>query len=84
MSEISENTRVQQGRIQNKISITREELNNFLNTDEAKTQLGPELNVKQVLIRQNSKKILLKYLKQLKLSLLTVKIVGAVRSLYRR
>ena len=48
--------RVQQGRIQNKISITREELNNFLNTDEAKTQLGPELNVKQVLIRQNSSK----------------------------
>ena len=48
--------RVQQGRVQNKISITQEELVNFLNTEEAKTQLGPELNVRQILIRQNSQK----------------------------
>ena len=48
--------RVQQGRIQNKIQITREELNNFLNTEEAKSQLGPELGVKQILVRNNSDK----------------------------
>ena len=40
--------RVQQGRIQNKISIPKEELDNFLNTDEAKFQLGPELKVFQI------------------------------------
>ena len=45
---------VQQGRIQNKIQITREELSNFLNTEEAKSQLGPELSVKQILIRNDS------------------------------
>ena len=48
--------RVQQGRIQNKIQITREELNNFLNTEEAKSPLGPELGVKQILVRNNSDK----------------------------
>ena len=48
--------RVQQGRIQNKISITREELDSFLDTDEAKSQLGPELHVKQILVRNNSDK----------------------------
>ncbi len=48
--------RVQQGRIQNKIQITREELNNFLNTEDAKSQLGPELGVKQILVRNNSDK----------------------------
>mgnify|MGYP001279074326 FL=1 len=48
--------RVQQGRIQNKIQITREELTNFLNTQEAKSQLGPELGVKQILIKNNSDK----------------------------
>ena len=48
--------RVQQGRIQNKIQITREELNNFLNTEEAKSQLGPELGVKQILVRNDSDK----------------------------
>ena len=48
--------RVQQGSIQNKIQITREELNNFLNTEEAKSQLGPELGVKQILVRNNSDK----------------------------
>ena len=48
--------RVQQGRIQNKISITREELDSFLDTDEAESQLGPELNVKQILVRNNSDK----------------------------
>ncbi len=48
--------RVQQGRIQNKIQITREELNNFLSTEEAKSQLGPELGVKQILVRNNSDK----------------------------
>ena len=48
--------RVQQGRVQNRISITQEELVNFLNTEEAKTQLGPELNVRQILIRTNSQK----------------------------
>ena len=46
--------RVQQGRIQNKIQITKEELDNFLNTEEAQNQLGPELRVKQILIRNNS------------------------------
>ena len=46
--------RVQQGRIQNKIQISREELDNFLNTEEAQNQLGPELKVKQILIRNNS------------------------------
>ena len=46
--------RVQQGRIQNKIQISREELDNFLNTKEAQNQLGPELKVKQILIRNNS------------------------------
>ncbi len=46
--------RVQQGRIQNKISISREELDNFLNTEEAQNQLGPELKVRQILIRPNS------------------------------
>ena len=45
--------RVQQGRIQNKISIPKEELDNFLNTDEAKFQLGPELKVFQILIKKN-------------------------------
>ena len=48
--------RVQQGRIQNKIQISREELDNFLNTEEAQNQLGPELKVKQILIRNNSSK----------------------------
>ena len=48
--------RVQQGRIQNKISITRDELDSFLDTDEAKSQLGPELHVKQILVRNNSDK----------------------------
>ena len=48
---------VQQGRIQIKIQITRERLNNFLNTEEAKSQLGPELGVKQILlVRNNSDK----------------------------
>ena len=46
--------RVQQGRIQNKIQISRDELDNFLNTEEAQNQLGPELKVKQILIRNNS------------------------------
>ena len=46
--------RVQQGSIQNKISITSEEVENFLKTEEALNQLGPELNVKQVLIRKGS------------------------------
>ncbi len=46
--------RVQQGSIQNKISISSEEVENFLNTEEALNQLGPELNVKQVLIRKGS------------------------------
>ena len=46
--------RVQQGRIQNKIQISREELDNFLNTEEAQNQLGPELKVRQILIRNNS------------------------------
>ena len=41
--------RVQQGSIQNKISITREEVESFLKTEEALNQLGPELNVKQIL-----------------------------------
>ena len=35
--------RVQQGSIQNKISITREEVDSFLRTEEALNQLGPEL-----------------------------------------
>tara|TARA_B100001057_G_scaffold166951_1_gene167651 strand:- start:205 stop:1437 length:1233 start_codon:yes stop_codon:yes gene_type:complete len=48
--------RVQQGRIQNKISISREELDNFLNTEEAQNQLGPELKVRQILIRTSSEK----------------------------
>ena len=46
--------RVQQGRIQNKIQISKEELDNFLNTEEAQNQLGPELKVRQILIRNNS------------------------------
>tara|TARA_B100001109_G_scaffold172069_1_gene140621 strand:- start:276 stop:1523 length:1248 start_codon:yes stop_codon:yes gene_type:complete len=46
--------RVQQGRIQNKIQISKEELENFLNTEEAQNQLGPELKVRQILIRNNS------------------------------
>ena len=48
--------RVQQGSIQNKISITREEVNSFLKTEEALNQLGPELNVKQVLVKKGSNK----------------------------
>ena len=48
--------RVQQGSIQNKISITREEVNSFLKTEEALNQLGPELNVKQILIKKGSNK----------------------------
>ena len=48
--------RVQQGSIQNKISITREEVESFLKTEEALNQLGPELNVKQILIRKDSNK----------------------------
>tara|TARA_B100000214_G_scaffold222038_1_gene161522 strand:+ start:29 stop:1276 length:1248 start_codon:yes stop_codon:yes gene_type:complete len=48
--------RVQQGSIQNKISITREEVESFLKTEEALNQLGPELNVKQILIRKGSNK----------------------------
>ena len=51
--------RVQQGSIQNKISITREEVDSFLRTEEALNQLGPELNVKQVLVKKGSKKILI-------------------------
>lgn len=46
--------RVQQGSIQNKISISSEEVENFLKTEEALNQLGPELNVKQVLIKKGS------------------------------
>ena len=48
--------RVQQGSIQNKISITREEVDSFLRTEEDLNQLGPELNVKQVLVKKGSKK----------------------------
>ena len=48
--------RVQQGRIQNKIQISKDELDNFLQTDEAQNQLGPELRVRQILIRNNSSK----------------------------
>ena len=48
--------RVQQGRIQNKIQISRDELTNFLETEEAQNQLGPELKVRQILIRNNSPK----------------------------
>ena len=48
--------RVQQGRIQNKIQISRDELTNFLETEEAQNQLGPELKVRQILIRNNSSK----------------------------
>ncbi len=48
--------RVQQGSIQNKISITREEVESFLRTEEALNQLGPELSVKQILIKRGSKK----------------------------
>ncbi len=48
--------RVQQGRIQNKIQISRDELANFLETEEAQNQLGPELKVRQILIRNNSSK----------------------------
>ena len=48
--------RVQQGSIQNKISITREEVESFLKTEEALNQLGPELNVKQILVKKGSKK----------------------------
>ena len=47
--------RVQRGRIQNKISITQEEVDNFLQTEEAQNQLTPELKVQQVLIRRDSK-----------------------------
>ncbi|MEL0125513.1 MAG: SurA N-terminal domain-containing protein, partial [Alphaproteobacteria bacterium] len=46
--------RVQRGRIQNKISITQEEIDNFLQTEEAQNQLTPELKVQQVLIRRDS------------------------------
>ena len=46
--------RVQQGRIQNKIQISKDELDNFLETEEAQNQLGPELRVRQILIRNNS------------------------------
>ena len=49
--------RVQQGRIQNKIQISRDELKNFLETEEAQNQLGPELRVRQILIRNNSSQI---------------------------
>ena len=49
--------RVQQGRIQNKIQISRDELKNFLDTEEAQNQLGPELRVRQILIRNNSSQI---------------------------
>ncbi len=45
--------RVQQGRVQNRISITQEELVNFLNTEEAKTQLGPELNKNFIELSEN-------------------------------
>ena len=48
--------RVQQGRIQNKIQISRDELTNFLETEEAQNQLGPELKVRQILIRNSSSK----------------------------
>ena len=48
--------RVQQGRIQNKIQISRDELTNFLETEEAQNQLGPELKVRQIFIRNNSSK----------------------------
>ena len=48
--------RVQQVRIQNKIQISRDELTNFLETEEAQNQLGPELKVRQILIRNNSSK----------------------------
>ena len=40
--------RVQRGRIQNKISITQDEVDNFLQTEEAQNQLTPELKVQQV------------------------------------
>lgn len=46
--------RVQQGRIQNKIQINKDELDNFLQTEEAQNQLGPELRVRQILIKNNS------------------------------
>ena len=46
--------RVQRGRIQNKISITQDEVDNFLQTEEAQNQLTPELKVQQVLIRKDS------------------------------
>ena len=46
--------RVQQGRIQNKIQISKDELDNFLQTEEAQNQLGPELRVRQILIKKNS------------------------------
>ena len=46
--------RVQQGSIQNKISISREEVENFLRTEEALNQLSPELNVKQILVKKAS------------------------------
>ena len=36
------------------IQISKEELENFLNTEEAQNQLGPELKVRQILIRNNS------------------------------
>ena len=48
--------RVQQGRIQNKIQISRDELTNFLETEEAQNQLGPELKVRKILIRNSSSK----------------------------
>ena len=47
--------RVQQGSIQNKISISREEVENFLRTEEALNQLSPELNVKQILVKKASR-----------------------------
>tara|TARA_B100000287_G_scaffold435037_1_gene501541 strand:+ start:691 stop:1938 length:1248 start_codon:yes stop_codon:yes gene_type:complete len=48
--------RVQQGSIQNKISISREEVENFLKTEEALNQLTPELNVKQIFLKKESEK----------------------------
>ncbi len=48
--------RVQQGSIQNKISISKEEVENFLKTEEALNQLTPELNVKQIFLKKDSEK----------------------------
>ena len=47
--------RVQRGRVQNKITITQDEVDNFLQTEEAQNQLTPELKVNQILIRKGSK-----------------------------